>query len=149
MLRNTDVTTNLNTGSQVAVPIGGEQVALDSDYFALAGTTAVQILFTGRLMIAAQVHFVSSGGALNRRNIILRCWRFDGGVFRIGSVGAQGYIRNASNNNEGTASIAAFIVPIVSGEFIFLTSQQEADAGDLFMTLDNGFGSSHLMIQRV
>ena len=138
---NTDTITNLNSGSSFStpVPIIGTTTYIDSDDFERVNASTIKTKFAGKIRVVMVAHIFSS---VERANPAMRFKK--NGTTLIGPVGNT-YIRNQSNNNEGTVIIIDEFDCADQDTFQLLSKQESAGGAATLSTA----GTSVLLIERV
>ena len=135
-VRNTDITTDVNTAAFTDLPLTGATDILDGPSFAVSGN-GIECLRAGRVRVTVSLHIES---LVTRANLNLRL-----AVNGVGLPGqaASGYIRAHDGHNESSLHLSR-LVEVSAGDVVTAQARQEAMAG--LVTLTDG--NSLLLIEQ-
>jgi len=142
-VNNSNVTTNLNSSTNLGfsstAPISGT-IATGSNLSEFTKTTnGIEVNFDGVVLVFVNIDMF---GTTPRTNVQSRL-KLDGVLF--GSVGASGYIRDASGHQESSVHSMG-IVPVSAGQEITVGVRREANPGTVIF---NAVGTSNLVVIRL
>lgn len=138
LVRNTDVTTNINQAAFTSVPLNGTAPIMDSEFS--ASGNGIIANYTGRVRCVSSVHY---DGSSNR--IALQGQFSVGGTLQ-GGIASMGYIRNATGHTEASIFLDE-VFNVTTGQLILFNIQREStQAGAANMV---SAGTSFLRCERL
>lgn len=128
-LRNSDVTTDINTPTLTDVPISGIADILDATHFSVSGN-GITCLSAGRVRVTANLHVYSD---ILRPNLNVQI-AVNGAA--LPGAAASGYIRSQNYHNESSFHLCRY-VEVNANDIVSVQAVQEAAEGPVTMTSGN------------